>query len=65
VSAQHVHIHLQDDGVTLELEVSYFTAVGGLEVGPRVLFQTDLLSSPAPDLAAWIKDSLVQVIERL
>jgi len=65
VTKHHVHVCISDDGTTLEIELSQFTHIGGVVVGPQIVFQTDLLASPAPDLAAWIKDSLVQVIERL
>lgn len=65
MSKQHLHICLDDDGQTLHISIFRVETIGGVEVGPFVALDFDVLSSPAPDPNAWMKDSLVQVIERL
>ena len=65
MSKHHLHLCLEDDGQTLEVSAFSIDHVGGVQVGPIVCFQFDILSSPAPDFPSWVKDTLVQVIERL
>lgn len=65
MSKLHLHICLEDDGQSLEVGLYSIQHIGGVEVGPLPFMSFEILSSPAPEFRDWVKDSLVQVIERL
>jgi len=54
-----------DDGTTTVFKVQLYETIGGVEIGPKEVFHTAVLSFPAPVVDEWMRDMAVQIAEYL
>lgn len=58
-------VEVEDDGTTVSMTVNRFESVGGVEIGPTLIFDGSVLSFPSPVVEDWQRDMVVMVAERL
>jgi hypothetical protein len=58
-------VEVEDDGTTVSMTVNRFESVGGVEIGPTLIFDSSVLSFPSPVVEDWQRDMVVMVAERL
>ena len=58
-------VEVEDDGTTVSMTVNRFESVGGVEIGPTLIFDASVLSFPSPVVEDWQRDMVVMVAERL
>lgn len=54
-----------DDGEHVEFLIELYETIGGVEIGPKKVFDTATLSFPAPVVEEWMRDMAVQFVEYL
>lgn len=58
-------VEVVDDGQTVEMSVSRYEYVGGVEIGPESVAEVQRLSFPNPVVEDWQRDAVVAVAEIL
>jgi hypothetical protein len=54
-----------DNGETTQFAIHLYETVAGVEIGPKLVFETAVLSFPAPVVEEWMRDMAVQMVEYL
>lgn len=54
-----------EDGTTVRVTVDVFETVGGVEIGPTRVAESQVLSWPCEDREQWQRDMVVLVLELL
>jgi hypothetical protein len=62
---RRLSVEIEDDGTTVVMTVRRYETVGGVEIGPTLVFDGSVLSFPSPVVEDWQRDMVVMVAERL
>lgn len=54
-----------DTGQTVTFTIELYETIGGVEIGPKKVFETSTLAFPAPVVEEWMRDMAVQFVEYL
>lgn len=54
-----------EDGSTVRVSVDVFETIGGVEIGPTRVAESQVLSWPCEDREQWQRDMVVLVLELL
>lgn len=58
-------VEVEDDGTTVQMTVNRYETIGGVEIGPTLVFDGSVLSFPSSVVEDWQRDMVVMVAERL
>jgi len=65
VAKRRLVIDVTDDGTTVKIGVGRFETIGGREVGPVDIYQTEVLSFPCPVNEEWQHEMVRLVLDKL
>lgn len=65
MSKKKLVLEAKDDGHVVQLTITRYDEVGGVEIGPIQVYADSTLSFPSPVVEEWMRDMAVLFAERL
>jgi hypothetical protein len=65
VASRKLVLTASDDGQAVHFQIELYETIGGVEIGPKMVFETTILAFPAPVVEEWMRDMAVQMVEYL